>query len=86
MESVKTHKLTLYNDDNNSYPYIMACLIKFCGHDPHQAEQCAIIANNNGKCDVKSGTFMDMFDLQTSFNDVNVKTEVEIYESSMPQQ
>jgi len=83
MESVKTHKLTLYNDDVNSYSYVMACLIKFCNHHPLQAEQCALIANNNGKCDIKSGDFMEMFELQTTFNDVNIKTEVEVYESSM---
>lgn len=83
MESVKTHKLTLYNDDVNSYSYVMACLIKFCNHHPLQAEQCALIANNNGKCDIKSGDFMEMFELQTIFNDVNIKTEVEVYESSM---
>ena len=50
MEDVKTHKLTVYNDDVNSYEYIMACLIRFCKHDPIQAEQCAIIAHNTGKC------------------------------------
>jgi ATP-dependent Clp protease adaptor protein ClpS len=83
MESVKTHKLTLHNDDVNSYSYVMACLIKFCNHHPLQAEQCALIANNNGKCDIKSGDFMEMFELQTTFNDVNIKTEVEVYESSM---
>jgi ATP-dependent Clp protease adaptor protein ClpS len=83
MYYVKTHKLTLYNDDIHSYSYVMACLIKFCGHDPIQAEQSAVIANNNGKCDIKLGNFMEMFELQNSFEKVNIKTEVESYESSV---
>lgn len=57
MEDIKTHKLVLYNDSVNDYGYIMACLIRFCKHEPIQAEQCAIIAHNVGQCSVKSGDF-----------------------------
>lgn len=82
MSDQKTHKLTMYNDDVNSYEYIMACLIRFCKHDPIQAEQCAHIAHNNGKCNIKVGTFLDMFELHATFERVKIKTEVEIYETN----
>ncbi len=29
MEDIQTHKIMLYNDDVNSYEYIMACLIGY---------------------------------------------------------
>lgn len=80
MDYSKTHKLTMYNDDVNSYGYIMAYLIRFCKHDPIQAEQCANIAHNNGKCNIKLGTFIDMFELHSTFEDGNIKTEIEEYE------
>ena len=83
MEEQKTHKLTMYNDDVNSYQYVMACLIKFCKHEVIQAEQCAVIAHNKGKYSIKTGDFMEMFELQTTFENVNIKTEIEVYESYM---
>lgn len=50
-----TYVLILSNDDYNSFDWVINCLIKICGHEPHQAEQCANIVHFNGKCDVKWG-------------------------------
>jgi len=83
MEDVKTHKLTIYNDDQNSFLYIMACLIRFCKHEPIQAEQCALIAHNKGKCSVISGSFDDMFSIKNDLADMGVKTEIQEYESHL---
>ena len=83
MEETKTHKLAIYNDDINSYDYVTACLIRLCRHDPIQAEQCAITAHNVGKCAVKSGSFLDMFELKTTFDDLEIKSEIEEYASDL---
>jgi ATP-dependent Clp protease adaptor protein ClpS len=32
----------------------------YCEHQMTQAEQCALIVHNNGKCAVKNGTFDDL--------------------------
>ena len=50
-----TYVLILSNDDYNSFDWVITCLIKICGHELHQAEQCANIVHFNGKCDVKWG-------------------------------
>jgi ATP-dependent Clp protease adaptor protein ClpS len=81
MEENKTHKLVIYNDDVNSYQYIMASLIRFCKHEPIQAEQCAVIAHKKGKCSVKSGDFMKMLELKTTLDELDIKTEIEEYAS-----
>lgn len=81
--NTKTHKLVLYNDDYNPYLYVIACLIRFCEHEPLQAEQCAIIADKKGKCSIKSGDFTNMLDLKNTFESVNIKTEIEVYESQV---
>lgn len=81
MEENKTHKLVIYNDNVNSYQYIMASLIRFCKHEPLQAEQCAVVAHNKGKCSVKSGDFLQMFDLKNTFDDLEIKSEIVEYAS-----
>lgn len=83
MEQNKSHKLVMYNDDDNSFPYIMACLIRFCKHEPLQAEQCALIAHNKGECSVKTGDFMEMFELHHDFENVSIKTKILEHESSV---
>jgi len=52
-----TKALILYNDDYNTFPHVIECLIKYCGHSMEQAEQCAMIVHHNGKCDVKHGSY-----------------------------
>lgn len=83
MEQTKSHKLVMYNDADNSFSYIMACLIRFCEHDPLQAEQCALIAHNKGECSIKAGDFLEMLDLHKDFEKVRIKTEILEYESSV---
>jgi ATP-dependent Clp protease adaptor protein ClpS len=83
MEDTKTHKLVLYNDTVHSFHYVIACLIRFCGHEPIQAEQCALITHNVGKCSIKSGSFNEMFEIKSDLEQVDLKIEMEEYESSL---
>jgi ATP-dependent Clp protease adaptor protein ClpS len=52
--------LILYNDDVNTFDFVIETLIEVCGHDALQAEQCALIAHLNGKCTVMSGSFEEL--------------------------
>ncbi len=49
--------LVLYNDDFNTFPFVTESLIKVCGHDAIQAEQCTYLVHYVGKCVVKNGSF-----------------------------
>ncbi len=51
------NNIILFNDDVNTFEWVIECLVKYCGHDSIQAEQCASIVHYNGKCGVKKGTF-----------------------------
>lgn len=79
----KTHKLILLNDNENSYLYVMACLVKVCGHDSTVAEQCALITHNVGKCQIKSGDFLNMFEMREELESLSLKVELEDYASEM---
>ena len=48
-------ELLLYNDDVNTFHHVINMLCKYCDHDFIQAEQCAWIVHNNGKCMIKKG-------------------------------
>ena len=39
-------ELILFNDDVNTFDFVIETLIKVCEHDTLQAEQCALIAGN----------------------------------------
>jgi len=49
------NELILFNDDVNTFDFVIESLIEVCKHTPEQAEQCAIIAHTNGKCGIKTG-------------------------------
>lgn len=51
------HELVLYNDDVNTFDWVIDTLVELCDHEPIQAEQCAFIVHFKGKCAVKSGDF-----------------------------
>jgi ATP-dependent Clp protease adaptor protein ClpS len=83
MINEKTHKLVLFNDEMHDYAYVMASLIKYCEHNPIQAEQCVVIADSVGKCTVKEGTFLDMMEIKTDLERLELITEIENHESYM---
>lgn len=60
INSQSEFELVLYNDDFNTFDHVIECLIKYCQHSSVQAEQCAWIVHNKGKCSVKEGTFNDL--------------------------
>ena len=52
--------IVLYNDDFNTFGHVITCLMKYCDHNPQQAEQCALIVHYNGKCSIKNGLFLGL--------------------------
>lgn len=51
------YKLILYNDDFNTFDWVIDSLVEICQHSTEQAEQSALIVHYKGKCTVKSGTW-----------------------------
>lgn len=52
--------VVLYNDEVNSFDWVIENLIRYCGHTGLQAEQCAWIVHNSGKCAVKKGSYDEL--------------------------
>jgi ATP-dependent Clp protease adaptor protein ClpS len=83
MELPEDHKLILFNDDEHSFGYVVACLIKFCGHEPQQAEQCALIADLVGQCTVKYGCWAQIETMRDFLEGVDLKVKMETHEDDM---
>ncbi len=52
--------LVLYNDDFNTFDFVIESLIDVCEHTAEQAETCTWIVHYKGKCAVKSGTVVEL--------------------------
>lgn len=57
LQSDAISDLILFNDDVNTFEFVIETLIEVCEHEPCQAEQCALIAHFNGQCIVRTGSF-----------------------------
>jgi len=56
----EVHNLIVWNDDVNTFDWVIESLVDICGHEAIQAEQCALIIHHRGKCGVKRGSFSDL--------------------------
>ena len=54
------HELVLFNDDVNTFDWVISSLVEVCDHEVLQAEQCALIVHTKGKCCVKKGTYEEL--------------------------
>lgn len=68
--------LVLINDDLNTFEHVIKSLVEVCGHDPVQAEQCAIITHFRGSCEVKSGSGKIINSMHVGLLDRNLISEI----------
>ena len=73
----KTKNIVLYNDNTLSFQEVIVALVNVCGHEPVQAEQCATIVHNNGKCKVKEGTYMGLLGISRELIDCGLRAIIE---------
>ena len=52
-----TCQLIVWNDEVNTFDWVIATLILICRHTAEQAEQSAMIIHTKGKCAVKEGNY-----------------------------
>ena len=71
------NQLLLFNDDVNSFDFVIETLVEVCQHDPMQAEQCAWIAHLKGKCTVKSGEFTELKPIHDEMSNRGLTVSIE---------
>ena len=53
----KTAQLLVYNDDFNTFDWVIQCFMEVCNHTFEQSEQLSLIVHYKGKAVVKTGAF-----------------------------
>ena len=70
--------LILFNDDVNTFEYVIESLVEVCGHEPEQAEQCAMIVHFKGSCQIKSGNMETMNSMSRLLNKKGLRSKVKL--------
>ena len=68
--------ILLYNDEVNTFDHVIDSLCKYCDHDTVQAEQCAWIVHNNGKCMVKKGSYEELKPICNALTDEGLSAKI----------
>lgn len=74
LTSIKS--IVLYNDDVNTFDWVIESLMEVCGHTAEQAEQCAWITHLKGKCEVKNGTYEELEPMCTELLNRGLSAEI----------
>jgi ATP-dependent Clp protease adaptor protein ClpS len=50
-------QLIVWNDEVNTFEWVIETLMEVCGHTVEQAEQCSLLIHHKGKYAVKNGDY-----------------------------
>lgn len=53
-------QLIVYNDDFNTFDWVIKCFMDICGHTYEQSEQLSLIVHFKGKASVKLGSMEEL--------------------------
>ena len=70
--------LIVWNDEVNTFEWVIETLIEVCGHKQEQAEQCAYIIHFQGKYAVKEGSYDDLKPLCDAITERGIGATVEV--------
>ena len=71
------YMLIVWNDEVNTFDWVIKTLVEVCRHEPEQAEQCAILIHYKGKTDVKRGAYEELKTMCEAIIDRGIGATVE---------
>ena len=69
--------LIVWNDDVNTFEWVIESLMQICKHSYEQAEQCAYIIHYKGKYSVKEGVYEDLKPMCDAITERGINATVE---------
>jgi ATP-dependent Clp protease adaptor protein ClpS len=70
--------LVVWNDEHNTFEWVIETLVEVCGHDYEQAEQCAYFIHFQGKYSVKKGGYEELKPMCDQITDRGIGATVEV--------
>jgi ATP-dependent Clp protease adaptor protein ClpS len=74
----ETCNLIIWNDEVNTFEWVIETLIEVCDHTPEQAEQCAYLIHYQGKYAVKNGSYDELKPMCDAITDRGIGATVEV--------
>ena len=75
-QQADNYQIMLYNDDYNTFDYVIELLIEICDHTYEQAEQCAVLVHFSGKCPVQEGSYEDLLPRCSKLTQAGLTAEI----------
>lgn len=69
--------LIMWNDEVNTFDWVIQTLIEVCHHEPAQAEQCSLIIHFKGRCVVKNGSYEKLKPMCDAITDRGIGATIE---------
>lgn len=79
-EVIDKSELIVYNDDHNTFDWVIKCFIEVCNHTFEQSEQLSLIVHYKGKATVKTGPFVELKPLKDELIDRGLSAVIESYQ------
>ena len=70
-------KLVVFNDNVNSFEWVIECFVNYLKVGTEQAEQMAFIIHNKGKYAVKHGSNEELLPYKTALIDAGLTVEIQ---------
>ena len=70
-------KLVLYNDNHNSFQYVMLALSSVLNYTLEQSEQIALIVHNKGKAIIKTGEYLSLKNYYEQLKQLDLTLKIE---------
>lgn len=70
-------KLVLYNDNHNSFQYVMLTLSSVLNYTLEQSEQIALIVHNKGKAIIKTGEYPSLKNYYEQLKQLDLTLKIE---------
>jgi len=77
VDDILNSKLVVYNDDHNTFEWVIECFCKYLKHSSEQAEQCALLIHTKGKCDVKTASKSVLKPFKEALTDAGLSAVIE---------
>lgn len=77
-QTISPFQIIIWNDDVNTFEWVIETLIDICGHTHEQAEQCAYIIHHRGKYAVKNGSYDDLRPMCDAILDRGISATLEV--------
>jgi ATP-dependent Clp protease adaptor protein ClpS len=73
-----TCSLVVWNDEVNTFEWVIETLVEVCGHSYEQAEQCSYIIHHHGKYAVKQGSYEELKPQCDAITERGINATVEV--------